>query len=136
MVQRFCLVSLTISNIIERHHHIHHVGCLITLSDCNGPILVLVSTDCDYTGCLITLSNHNRPILDLVYPILTIFLTQFQPNLADLITKSDKAVRAVHSCKCWFNFRNYFLLGKHLVLQIFTTESPKGFVGWNRFCPT
>ena len=80
----------------------HHVGCLITLSDCNGPIPVLVSTDFDHTGCLITLSNHNGPILDLVYPILTIFLTYFQPIVADLITESDKAVRAVHSCKCWF----------------------------------
>ena len=26
-------------------------------------------------GCLITLSDRNGPILDLVYPILTIFLT-------------------------------------------------------------
>ena len=50
-------------------------GCLITLSDRNGPILVLVSTDFDHIGCLITLSNRNGPILDLVYPILTIFLT-------------------------------------------------------------
>ena len=33
---------------------IHHIGCLITQSDCNGPILVLVSTDFDNTGCLIT----------------------------------------------------------------------------------
>ena len=49
-----------------------------------------------------TLSNRNGPILDLVYPILTIFLTWFQPILADLITQSDKAVRAVHSCKCRF----------------------------------
>ena len=57
---------------------IHHGGCLITLSDRNGPILVLVSTDFDYTGCLITLSDRNGPILDLVYPILTIFLT-FSP---------------------------------------------------------
>ena len=28
-----------------------------------------------HIGCLITLSDRNRPILDLVYPILTIFLT-------------------------------------------------------------
>ena len=28
-----------------------------------------------HIGCLITLSDHNGPILDLVYPILTIFLT-------------------------------------------------------------
>ena len=54
---------------------IHHIGCLITLSDRNGPVLVLVSTDFDHTGCLITLSDRNGPILDLVYPILTIFLT-------------------------------------------------------------
>ena len=54
---------------------IYHIGCLITLSDRNGPILVLVSTDFDHTRCLITLSDRNGPILDLVYPILTIFLT-------------------------------------------------------------
>ena len=54
---------------------IHHIGCLITLSDRNGPILVLVSTDFDHTGCLITLSDRSGPILDLVYPIMTIFLT-------------------------------------------------------------
>ena len=53
---------------------IHHIGCLITLPDRNGPILVLVSTDFDDTGCLIPLSDRNGPILDLVYPILTIFL--------------------------------------------------------------
>ena len=51
------------------------IGCLITLSDRNGPIPVLVSTDFDHTGCLITLSDRNGSILDLVYPILTIFLT-------------------------------------------------------------
>ena len=28
-----------------------------------------------HIGCLITLSDRNGPILDLVYPILTIFLT-------------------------------------------------------------
>ena len=28
-----------------------------------------------HTGCLITLSDRNGPIHDLVYPILTIFLT-------------------------------------------------------------
>ena len=28
----------------------HHIGCLITLSDRNGPILVLLSTDFDHTG--------------------------------------------------------------------------------------
>ena len=55
-----------------------------------------------HIGCLITLSDRNGPILDLVYPILTIFLTSFQPILADLITESDKAVRAVYSCKSWF----------------------------------
>ena len=38
--------------------------------------------------CLITLSDRNGHILDLVYPILTIFLTQSQPILADLITES------------------------------------------------
>ena len=54
---------------------IHHIGCLITLSNSNGPILILVSTDFDHIGCLITLSNRNGPIYDLVYPILTIFLT-------------------------------------------------------------
>ena len=59
----------------NRTGFIHHIGCLITLSDRNGPILVLVSTDFDHTGCLITLSDRNGPILDLVYPILTIFLT-------------------------------------------------------------
>ena len=52
----------------------HHIGCLITLSDGNGPILVLVLTDFDHTGCLITLSDRNRPILDLVYPILDYIL--------------------------------------------------------------
>ena len=52
-----------------------HIGSLITLSDRNEPILVLISTDFDHTGCLITLSDRNGPILDLVYPILTIFLT-------------------------------------------------------------
>ena len=59
----------------NRNGLIHHIVCLITLSDSNGPILVLVSTDFDHTGCLITLSNRNGLILDLVYPILTIFLT-------------------------------------------------------------
>ena len=59
----------------NRNGFIHHLGCLITLSDRNGPILVLVSTDFDHTGCLITLSDRNGPILDLAYPILTIFLT-------------------------------------------------------------
>ena len=39
---------------------------LIHLSDRNGPILVLVSTDFDHTGCLIALSDRNGPILDLV----------------------------------------------------------------------
>ena len=60
---------------MNRNGLIHHIGCVITLWDRNGPILVLVSTDFDHTGCLITLADHNRPILDLVYPILTIFLT-------------------------------------------------------------
>ena len=78
----------------NRNGLIYHIGCLITLSDRNGLIVVLVSTDFDHTGCLITLSDLNGPILDLVYPILTIFLTLFQPILADLITESDKAVRA------------------------------------------
>ena len=59
----------------NRNGFIHHIGCLITLSDRNGPVLVLVATDFDHIGCLITLSDRNRPILDLVYPILTIFLT-------------------------------------------------------------
>ena len=59
----------------NRNGLIHHIGCSINLSDRNGPILVLVSTDFDHTGCLIALSNRNGPILDLVYPILTIFLT-------------------------------------------------------------
>ena len=59
----------------NRNGFIHHNECLITLSDRNGPILVLVSTDFDHTGCLITLSDRNGPILDLVYPILTIFFT-------------------------------------------------------------
>ena len=85
----------------NRNGLIHHIGYLINLSDRNGPILLLVSTDFDHSGCLIALSNRNGPVLDLVYPILTIFLTKFQPILADLITKSDKAVRAVHSCKYW-----------------------------------
>ena len=39
----------------NRNGFIHHVGCLITLSDRNRPIRVLVSTDFDHTGCLITL---------------------------------------------------------------------------------
>ena len=62
---------------MNRKGFIYHIGCLITLSDRNGPIIVLVSTDFDFdhTGCLITLSDRNGPILDLVYPILTIFLT-------------------------------------------------------------
>ena len=85
----------------SRNGLIHHIGCLFNLSDRNGPILVLVSTDFDHSGFLIALSNRNGPILDLVYPILTIFVTKLQPILADLITESDKAVRAVHSCKCW-----------------------------------
>ena len=59
----------------KRTGFIHHIGCLITLSDRNGPILDLVSTDFYHTGCLITLSDRNGPILDLVYPILAIFLT-------------------------------------------------------------
>ena len=59
----------------NRNGLIHHIGCLITLSDCNGPILVLVSTDFDHTGCLITLSDSNGHILDRVYPILIIFLS-------------------------------------------------------------
>ena len=59
----------------NRNGLIHHIGCLITLSDRNGPILVLVSTDFDHNGCLITLSDRNGHILDLVYPILAIFLT-------------------------------------------------------------
>ena len=54
-----------------------------------------------HIGCLITLSDRNGPILDQVYSILTIFLALFQPVLADLITESDTAVRAVHSCKSW-----------------------------------
>ena len=60
---------------MNRNGFIHHIGCLITISDHNGPILVLVSTEFDHTGCLITLSDRNGPIPDLVYPILTIFLT-------------------------------------------------------------
>ena len=59
----------------NRNGFVHHIGCLITLSVRNGPILVLVSTDFDHTGCLIILSDRNGPTLDLVYPILTIFLT-------------------------------------------------------------
>ena len=55
------------------------VMVLFTISDAWLPyrtaILVLVSTDFDRIGCLITLSDRNGPILDLVYPILTIFLT-------------------------------------------------------------
>ena len=39
----------------NRNGLIHHIGFLITLSDRNGPILVLVSTNFDHTGCLITL---------------------------------------------------------------------------------
>ena len=88
----------------NRNGFIHHIGCLITLSDRNGLILVVVSTDFEHTGCLITPSDRNGPILDLLYPISTIFLTEFQPILADLIAESDKAVRAVHSCKCWFTY--------------------------------
>ena len=34
-----------------------------------------LSLSFDHTGCLITLSNRNGPILDLVCPILSIFLT-------------------------------------------------------------
>ena len=59
----------------NRNGLIYHIGCLITIPDRNGPILVLVSTDFDHTGCLITLSDRNGPICDLVYPILIIFLT-------------------------------------------------------------
>ena len=59
----------------NRNGLIHHIGCFIILSDRNGPNLVLISTDFDNTGCLITLLTRNGPILDLVYPILTIFLT-------------------------------------------------------------
>ena len=59
----------------NRNGFIHHIGCLITLSDRSGPILVLVSTDFGHTVCLITLSDRNGHIFDLVYPILTIFLT-------------------------------------------------------------
>ena len=59
----------------NRNDLIHHISCLITLSDRNGPFLVVVSTDFNHTGCLITLSDRNGHILDLVYPILTIFLT-------------------------------------------------------------
>ena len=58
----------------NRNGFIHHIGCLITLSDHNGPIFVLVSTDFNHTGCLITLSDCNGPILGLVYSILTVFL--------------------------------------------------------------
>ena len=57
----------------NRNGLIHHIGCLITLPNCNGPILVLVSTDFDHTGCLITLLDRNGPILYLVYLILTSF---------------------------------------------------------------
>ena len=35
----------------NRNGFIHYIGCLITLSSRNGPILVLVSTDFDHTGC-------------------------------------------------------------------------------------
>ena len=65
------------STFTETNHNgfIHHIGCLITLSDRNGHFLALLSTDFDHTGCLITLSDRNGPILDLVYPILTILLT-------------------------------------------------------------
>ena len=59
----------------NRNGLIHHIGCLFTVLDRNGPILVLVSTDFDHTGCLLTLSDRNGPILGLVFPILTIFLT-------------------------------------------------------------
>ena len=70
----FCQQGSTFTE-TNRNGLIHHIGCLITLSDSNRPILALMSTDFDHTGCLITLSDRNRPILDLVYPILTIFLT-------------------------------------------------------------
>ena len=50
----------------NRNGLIHHIECLMTISDSNGPILVLVSTDFDHTGCLITLSDRNGPILDPV----------------------------------------------------------------------
>ena len=76
---------------------------LFTISDA---FIVLVSTDFDHTGCLITLSDRNGPILDLVYPILTIFLTYFQPILADLITESGKAVRACIAAKAGFRYFN------------------------------
>ena len=101
----------------NRNGFIYHIGCSITLSDHNGPILVLVSTDFIHTGCLITLLDRNGPILDLVYPILTILLTQFQLILADLISESDKAVRAMHSCKCWFLKVN-FLSSENLLRGI------------------
>ena len=43
----------------NRNGLIHHIGCLITLLDRNGPILVLVSTDFDHTGCFIILWDRN-----------------------------------------------------------------------------
>ena len=73
-----CLITLSDRNgpiLVLVSTNFDHTGCLITLSDRNGPILVLVSTDFDHTGCLITLSDRNGPILDLAYQILTIFLT-------------------------------------------------------------
>ena len=77
----------------NRNGLIHHIGYLITRSDRNGPILILVATDFYHTGCLITLSDRLITLSDrnglpcriatdllvLVYPILTIFFTYFQP---------------------------------------------------------
>ena len=70
----------------NRNGLIHHIGYLITRSDRNGPILILVATYFYHTGCLITLSDRNElpcriatDLLVLVYLILTIFFTYFQP---------------------------------------------------------
>ena len=63
-------------------------------------------------------SDHNGPILDIVYRILTIFLTLFQLILDHLITESDKTVRAVHSCKSGY----FFFLNK-IVFYDFSLES-------------
>ena len=64
----------------NRNGLIHHIGCLITLSYRNGPILVVVSTDLDHTGCLITPSYSGPSLSDFDY-ILDLVSADFSgPN--------------------------------------------------------
>ena len=64
-------------------------------------ILVLVSTVFDHTGCLITLSDSNGPILDLVISDFDYILDLVSASFSNLIPDSDKVVLAVRSCKSW-----------------------------------